>query len=349
MPETASAAAHVEGLAAKLRAAIGAALSPGAYALVDFPFHANIGDSAIWAGELTALREIRGHGPAYVAHAGSPPEELGRFLPEGGTILLSGGGNFGDLWPVHQRYRERIVALYPHHRIVQLPQSIHYDDPRAAARARRILAAHPDFHLMLRDRRSVAFAAAHLGIAARLVPDAAMCLGPRDATGPATTDLQCLLRRDQERRADAGTAAAHFPGAPVADWARLDAAYWRGARRRMRLARRLPGLPGLGTRGMALRRGFFERFAHAHLDLGLRQLARSRWIVTDRLHGHILATLLNRPHVVIDNSHGKIARFIEAWGTAPGVHVARDYREAGALVRTLGHHEPDGIEAALPP
>ncbi|RZM06107.1 MAG: exopolysaccharide biosynthesis protein, partial [Sphingomonas sp.] len=36
-------------------------VAPGSrYALVDFPDHANVGDSAIWLGELAMLRQVTG-------------------------------------------------------------------------------------------------------------------------------------------------------------------------------------------------------------------------------------------------------------------------------------------------
>jgi pyruvyl transferase EpsO len=42
----------------------------------------------------------------------------------GGTVLvLQGGGNFGDLYGMHQPTREAIVRNYPRNRIVLLPQT----------------------------------------------------------------------------------------------------------------------------------------------------------------------------------------------------------------------------------
>ena len=29
---------------------------------------------------------------------------------------------------------------------------------------------------------------------------------------------------------------------------------------------------------------------------------------------HLISTLIRRPHVVLDNSYGKIGRYIDAWG-----------------------------------
>ena len=44
-----------------------------------------------------------------------------------------------------------------------------------------------------------------------------------------------------------------------------------------------------------------------------RLFARHDLIVTDRLHGHILACLLNRKNIVLDNSYGKNSRYVTAW------------------------------------
>ena len=53
--------------------------------------------------------------------------------------------------------------------------------------------------------------------------------------------------------------------------------------------------------------------AKARLRRGIRQISRGRAIVTDRLHVHICSLLLGRPHAVLDNSYGKIRRFMAAF------------------------------------
>ena len=42
-------------------------------------------------------------------------------------------------------------------------------------------------------------------------------------------------------------------------------------------------------------------------------LAAGHTVITDRLHGHILSLLLGIPHVVLDNSYGKVRAFYETW------------------------------------
>ena len=53
--------------------------------------------------------------------------------------------------------------------------------------------------------------------------------------------------------------------------------------------------------------------AKERLSRGLRVLSQGRVIITDRLHAHILSTLMGKPHVVVGNNSGKIRSFYETW------------------------------------
>jgi pyruvyl transferase EpsO len=45
----------------------------------------------------------------------------------------------------------------------------------------------------------------------------------------------------------------------------------------------------------------------------IRMFARHNLVVTDRLHGHILAALMDMPTLVLDNSYGKNSRYAAVW------------------------------------
>jgi pyruvyl transferase EpsO len=319
----------------KVRSAI-SALQTGApaYGLLDLPYHGNIGDSAIFLGEAELLRKVHGRDPDYVSTMHFSPDEPGRFLPEG-TLYLHGGGNFGDIWPQHQLYREEILRRYPNRRIVQLPQSLHFGDPAAIERTKRAIGSHRDFHMMVRDQESFDFAAKHFDCAVLLVPDCAFGIDmgkmPRSKAG---SGVLCIFRTDHERRDDADAAPTHFGSARIEDWVEIDPSYWQAARRRMKIAdygaRIVPH--GFWTRQ---RITGMMRLGEALVTSGFAQLDSAGLIVTDRLHGHIMASLLGKPHVVIDNFYGKIANFIRAWPVGPQVRVARDYAEARMLADSL--------------
>jgi pyruvyl transferase EpsO len=52
-------------------------------------------------------------------------------------------------------------------------------------------------------------------------------------------------------------------------------------------------------------------------------------VITDRLHAHILSLLLDLPHAVLDNSYGKLHRFLDAWtGDAASVQRASSLEAA---------------------
>src|SRR5262249_48666339 len=99
--------------AIELRQRIEEALSPllqgyRTCALVDSPNHPNVGDSAIWLGQETFLRASGLRVVYRCDFASYSMRRLAARLPQG-LILLCGGGNFGDLWPQHQRFRETVV------------------------------------------------------------------------------------------------------------------------------------------------------------------------------------------------------------------------------------------------
>ncbi|MCL2385790.1 MAG: polysaccharide pyruvyl transferase family protein, partial [Alphaproteobacteria bacterium] len=124
------------------------------FALVDFPHHENVGDSAIYLGELEWLQRHLGFVPGYVCSYGNfSAEELQRAVPEG-PILIHGGGNFGDIWPHHHAFREAVLTAFPNRRIIQLPQTIHFDDLAARDRAAQKITDHGNFLLFVRDQRS---------------------------------------------------------------------------------------------------------------------------------------------------------------------------------------------------
>jgi pyruvyl transferase EpsO len=65
---------------------------------------------------------------------------------------------------------------------------------------------------------------------------------------------------------------------------------------------------------MRRRERTYRRHAAYRLACGVRKLSRGQVIVSDRLHAHLIAGLMGKPHVCLDNSYGKIGRYIETWG-----------------------------------
>ncbi|HEY9235149.1 MAG TPA: polysaccharide pyruvyl transferase family protein, partial [Phenylobacterium sp.] len=209
------------GLIAELSGIARQALAPfttdAPYALVDFPNHSNVGDSAIWAGEMAYLRQHAPEPPSYVCSLGDfSMEELQRRCPQG-PIFIHGGGNFGDVWPHHQAFRNRLMELCPDREIIQLPQSIHFASPEKLAETSRVIERHGKFTLFVRDRESLELARKHFPCETILCPDMAFFIGPIARPASPEVDVLCLLRTDVER-VELGDAVRTGPDLRVADW-----------------------------------------------------------------------------------------------------------------------------------
>ena len=300
----------------------------GRYALLDYPAHANVGDSAIWLGALEAFRLLGAGRPAYTCcvstyHAGVLRRRVGS-----GPIFLSGGGNLGDLYPHHQKLRERAARDFPDRAIVQLPQAIHFDRTDTQAVAREVFGAHPNLTLFVRDRQSLARALDGLGVHAHLAPDMAFAL-PRPARPAASTqDVVWLLRGDDEVR---GAALSLPAGGSTVDWMAESQGGLVGYQRR--LTRHVHAKPSRRLLAHLLRRTYTPT-AQRRLDRGIELLASGRLVVTDRLHGHVLCVLLGIPHVLLDNRYGKNRALYEAWThDVPFVRWAE--RDEGAVADAL--------------
>ena len=85
---------------------------------------------------------------------------------------------------------------------------------------------------------------------------------------------------------------------------------------------------------MSRRWNYYERVSGERMKRGTRLLSRARFIITDRLHVHIVSTLLGIPHCFLDNSYGKILRFSNAFDTRwDGSHHATSLSDAMACAR----------------
>jgi exopolysaccharide biosynthesis predicted pyruvyltransferase EpsI len=58
---------------------------------------------------------------------------------------------------------------------------------------------------------------------------------------------------------------------------------------------------------------FSDGFALENLRRGIRLLSTGERLVTDRLHGHVLACLLDIPHVVVADRFGKVEALWRTW------------------------------------
>ena len=281
-------------------------------ALIGFPNHANVGDSAIWLGELDYLSS-RGVNVNYVCDFKNYNRHiLNRCHPDG-LILIHGGGNLGDLWKNQQQLRETVLNDFPHRTVIQLPQSIHFTKHENAVRAASIIRAHRDFILLVRDHSSFVFAKRYFKCPTHLCPDMAFFISPaRRQKLPVEADNHTILliRTDKE----AATPAVQFQ---ITDFQPLDwpKDIWTRGSALYKLTNRIESIPCavLWRLAQQIRCKEASKMAAMRLARGLVFLAGAERIVTDRLHGVILALLIGRKVFAFDNTYGKVSSYISTW------------------------------------
>ncbi len=336
-PQPTSAPALVAALGSELGRLLEDVLPTGCrrVALVDFPRHRNSGDSAIWAGERRALAAL---GVGVVGTAERQTFDLARLGPDPRTpVLLHGGGNFGDLYPGHQRLRERVFEECRGRPVVQLAQSLWFSEASAIDRCARLIAGHGDVTLLVRDERSFELATRSFDARVEMCPDFAFALGPLRTSRRPRHPVVRLARTDREQP---DRDPAH-DGFPRFDWlspprgrrAQGRARAWRSAFNLAAGGGRLTRT-GLAPTSLVLR--LYDAFAAENVTRATRLLDGGEVVVTDRLHGHILCTLLDKPHVILDDRFGKVSSFHARWTSSLATaQVVRDEREIPAAIAAV--------------
>lgn len=291
------------------------------YVLLDLPLYNNIGDVLIWQGTLDFLRTV----PFRRLAQGCLKTWNFPDLQPGTVILLSGGGNFGDLYPHHQNFRLRVIERYPEHRIIILPQSIHYEHSAFLKEDMESMRRHSDLWICARDRESSALLCNYLPPEhILLLPDMAFCIDPQRLVHPTRKVLRPALFIERVDRESVKTEFSKHPtddnGAEISS---IDIRDWPGFVHRtfcqwlmvrMRSCRKI-----VGHKTVLF---FADRVFRPHMfGLGVRLIGRYEHIYTTRLHAAILAVLLGKEVTVLDNTYRKNSRFFKTWFADSGIEI----------------------------
>lgn len=296
---------------------------------IDYPVYSNCGDLLIMKGTEAFFKENQ----IQVVKRFSVYDFSERVqIPKDHIIVLQGGGNFGDLYDMHQNLRENIVRNYPKHRIVLLPQTIFYKNESAVQRTASIFNEHADLHLFLRDKKSLQLASEHFhNCKLKLMPDMAHQLWPIQFKDAPRKERLNFLRVDIEVNAEQYAVTSKIQGDAL-DW---DTLY-------NRYERKLVQWAGGGMRrikGNALLQLGWRIYSDYLVNKAIRRFANYEVIYTSRLHGHILSCLMAKPNVLIDNSYGKNSGYYQLW-----THEVNTANMAGILENSTSK-EPGYREA----
>ena len=304
--------------------------TPSSIAYLGFPNHSNVGDSMIWLGTKQYLKEKRLN-VVYTADKRTYEKSTLASQIGEGTILLHGGGNFGDVWPEHHHLRLRVIQDFPNNRIVSLAQTAHFQTKEALQSTQRVIDQHKNLIMLARDTKTFEFMIHHFQCPIYLCPDMAFLLHPtkRFSSG---SGVLCLLRTDKESSLE----TTYLVSGPFVhqDWLQepFDVAIALGGILNGYITRH----PQRLSSARFLMTWAYDRMALTRFKRGIKMVLPARLLITDRVHAHILCTLLGKDHCFLDNNYGKNRQFFDTWTSAePSVHWCDTLEEAVKKARII--------------
>ncbi|MEQ8381117.1 MAG: polysaccharide pyruvyl transferase family protein [Coleofasciculus sp. A1-SPW-01] len=313
-------------------------------ALLDYPNHLNIGDEMIWLGELFYLIDCLKTQIDYVASADSFSAKVMENKVGKAPILLHGGGNLGDLWPKYQSFRHEIISNYHDRPIIILPQSIYFADIDNLKRAANIFNSHPNLTIFARENYSYQIALNYFSNC-RVIksPDMAFQMVGMPVISFTTKSNSNILyqrRQDQELSQSFAPPSIDIENLVVEDWRSYQWIYREKLKNAQVWYWQIPGsvriMREVWQRGLANPREWISRtlwnkmhpyaakFDRADqpnlhkkawelMHCGIYQFNNYKYVITNRLHGHILCLILGKPHVLLPNKYYKNKSFYETW------------------------------------
>lgn len=270
------------------------------FIILDVPTHPNIGDHVITIAEENFIKK---HFPdvnliiltdvKFIYYLRS----LSKQISNSDVILLHGGGNLGSLYPSAERRRRLIYKIFSDSKIVMFPQSVFYENDSVGEMelrwTKKAISQVRDLTIFIREPISLKRIKKDIpNLKTKFVPDIVLSLpvqqdNKMDSGG--TSLVVTLLREDieaalkpMERKNLLSSLSAYFDSVRSTDMMAKDKVISRDAER-------------------AIVHNKFEEVASANL------------IVTDRLHGMLLAFLTNRKQIVFDNANAKVSSTYYQW------------------------------------
>lgn len=255
------------------------------------------------------------------------------YQPDKIRQLIAKG--LGDLYPAEQVLKNTVMQDFPHIKTRWFPQSIHFKDKSLTPDSPlsiflQAVKGVKDMQVVTRDIPSFEFVKEHIapvGHKVSLTPDIVFSMGNlaelRQRFGDTTKSLLVFKRNDAEQTSwsswASGSLQSFFSAqlkhmgpswnasaVSVGDWTEFDLAP-----------------------NEILGKSSYLKSAWIRFMQGAGWLSSAEVILMDRLHGestclsgiltlmiwagHILATMLGIPHVVIDNGIGKLSNYHETW------------------------------------
>ncbi|KAH8584467.1 fringe-like glycosyltransferase domain and a like glycosyltransferase domain [Cryptosporidium sp. chipmunk genotype I] len=310
---------------------------------IGFPDHPNRGDSAIFTGALILLEylKIKIIKVVHLLSEYNANDILNSFnsKSEERAVIFHGGGNFGDLYSHHHKLRHIVLSDFINYKIVMFPQTVFFKNEINKVTTKQNFINHKgEIFLAARDIRSFEILTEMFKdvkhIKVELLPDMAFLIGDqRKRKGIPSLDILVHARADNE------APNIIFNNTLV----KMNKIKIESIKKLIRESNKIENFgkdQNLNKENILIKKNeewidyltiliddwldsdasynnlissdYIEKSISRTLD-GMAFLSRANFVITNRLHGHILLTLLGISHIVMGDSFGKLVNFRETW------------------------------------
>lgn len=267
------------------------------FVLIGTPEHGNLGDHLIAEAELTFLKNFFEDYPIIEItgeHFRHEKEILVKLIHKSDTIIITGGGFLGSLWMIEEEMVRDIIETYSENKIVIFPSSIYFENNEFGRlqfeKSKKVFRKHKNISICVREENSLKTAIELIGEDKKnkvlYIPDIALYLSKTNSTISRKGALFCF-REDKEKALSEND---------------------------MDEIIKIVEDKGISIEKIStvLNRRVKKHNRNAELQSLMLKFEKSQIVITDRLHGMIIATITGTPCIALDNSYGKV-KGVYAW------------------------------------
>lgn len=232
---------------------------------------------------------------------------LKRFVKKSDIIILTGGGNTGDLYDWQEKLRQRVIETWPENKKILFPQSVYYTNTSKGKNQfnhdQQLFTRQNNFIIATREQYSYDLITDSFNCRCIFVPDIVLSSAQHEALMPQKPIITFSMRSDIERALN------------NEQFDQLNKA-----------AKNICN--HIKYRNLQLEYNVSAEKREAYINYFFDEFASSRLIITDRLHGMIFSAVTGTPCIVMDNSYHKIKGAYETIKYLPYIFFANTVEEA---------------------
>lgn len=262
------------------------------FILLDTPTHGNLGDHAIVIAEKQFIEAFFPTKRVYEFTQQdylSCEKEIIASLNQSDIILIPGGGFIGTLWPNHEKVILRILKKLRAHKIIIFPHTFFFEQSKqgeaALRKFKKAVNSCNNLFLFARERQSYDFLTQEVGIPIEqcsCVPDIVTFLSYEQSYERTDKVLLCL-RNDIEK---------------VTETNNLEEIKKELTKRNLEFEY---------TDTVIQHKRIFGNESEKLVHQKLSEFAQCKLVITDRLHGMLMAAITGTPCLFMDNSSRKVS------------------------------------------